>query len=180
VAYDGEKGSEAALRAVVSRTRGHTHGTIHVVMVVEAVGTKIEMPDGSIVERWTALDTLRITVAEMIRSWGNKAPGIRIAAHLRSGDEAAAVIHLAQQVEAEQIVVAAEAQLGASKDTDLAADILMESEIPVHVEVNAGKLFSDKSETIHAPRLFSLNDASSFSITDKGSPDLGLLPSLKS
>jgi hypothetical protein len=123
-------------------------------MVVRAVGKKIGMPDGTILERWSALDTLRITVAEVVRAWGNKAPGIRITAHLRSGVEARAVIDLAYQVKADQIVVAGNTHILADKDSDLAADILKESLIPVHVELSTGRLFSSNSETISAPRLF--------------------------
>jgi hypothetical protein len=140
-------------------------------MVVEAVDSKIAMPDGSIVERWTALDTLRITIAEMVRSWGNKAAGIRIAAHLRSGDEASAIINLAHQVEAEQIVVSADAQYEAKQKNDLAADILMKSKIPVHVEMHATQLFNRRRKTIHAPHLFLANTTPSPAFSSQASSD---------
>ncbi len=152
VAYDGSYRAETALKALVARTSSCSQGTIHVVMVVEAVEGKIAMPDGSVVERWTALDTLRLTIAEMVRAWGNKAPGFRISAHLRSGQEAAAVIKLAQQVKADEIVVAADALLTRQHERGLAESLLKRSSIPVHVDVNALQIFSGQQQNFQSPR----------------------------
>ncbi|MCH2109675.1 MAG: universal stress protein [Polyangiaceae bacterium] len=155
VAYDGSPASERALKAAVRQTSTLSQGVIHVVSLVEPVGGRLLMPDGRLYERWAALDCLRLTVAELVRAWGNKAPGVSLAAHLRSGEPVITILQLAEKLNVDLVLVGESDTAMHGELSPINRELLRLSSRPVRVEVPAGHLPTNFGAISSRP-LFSL------------------------
>jgi nucleotide-binding universal stress UspA family protein len=105
VGYDGSPLSELGLRRAVEEAMRADFAVVHVVAVVEAAGTMVKMPDGTVLNPWAGLSALRLTVRELLRTWGVSDQLVHVVAHVTTGEPGPTLVDLAVRLEAHSITV---------------------------------------------------------------------------
>jgi len=105
VGYDGSPLSELGLRRAVEEAMRTDFAVVHVVAVVEAVGSLVKMPDGMLVNPWAGLSALRLTIRELLRTWGVSDQLVHVVAHVTTGEPGPTLVDLATRLEANSISV---------------------------------------------------------------------------
>src|SRR6187431_2865209 len=105
VGYDGSPLCEVGLRRAVEEAILAEFAVVHVVAVVEAVGSKVRMPDGIVVDPWAGLMGLRLMISELLRTWRLSDQLVRVVAHVATGEPGPTLVDVAARLEANSITI---------------------------------------------------------------------------